>query len=178
MLIKSAVTEPESRAPSTTIRQDLCHGAGVHGRHKGWFSEFRTEQSQKIRQPVASLLETTPQKGPPRQAEAAARRHSQGKVVSLQVPCATPSSNFWELEVCDFCDISPPPRQADAGAPPPGGGDRPPEERLCWGGLGESRPAALPRGRPSPTSACRCPAAPCSWGSSGPRPAGHPRRRG
>lgn len=120
--MKSAVTEPESRAPSTTIRQDLCHGAGVHGRHKGWFSEFRTEQSQKIRQPVASLLETTPQKGPPRQAEAAARRHSQGKAVSLQVPCATPSSNFWELEVCDFCDISPPPRQADAGAPPPRGG--------------------------------------------------------
>lgn len=62
--MKSAVTEPESRAPSTTIRQDLCHGAGVHGRHKGWFSEFRTEQSQKVRQPVASLLETTPQKGP------------------------------------------------------------------------------------------------------------------
>lgn len=59
--------------------------------------------------------------------------------MSLQVPCATPSSNFWELEVCDFCDISPPPQKADTQvAPPAGGGDRPPEERLCWGGLGES----------------------------------------
>lgn len=51
------------------------------------------------------------------------RHHSQGgfgmlgrqetfeptlKVMSLHILCISPSSNFWDLEVCDFCDIFPP----------------------------------------------------------------------
>ena len=30
------------------------------------------------------------------------------KVMSLHILCISPSSNFWDLEVCDFCDIFPP----------------------------------------------------------------------
>lgn len=175
--MKSAVTEPESRAPSTSIRQDLCRGVGVHGRHKGWFSEFRTEQSQKIRQPVASLLETTPQKGPPRQEEAAARRHSHRGSRCLcrsRVRLQAAISGSWRCVT--FAIFPPHPEKQTRRWPPPGGGGETDHRRSACAGAGwASRAWGQPRGA---TSACRCPAVPCSWGSSGPRPAGHPRRRG
>lgn len=176
--MKSAVTEPESRAPSTSIRQDLCRGVGVHGRHKGWFSEFRTEQSQKIRQPVASLLETTPQKGPPRQEEAAARRHShRGSRCLCRSRARLQAAISGSWRCVTFAIFPPHPKKQTRRWPPRRGGGQTTRGAPVLGRVGRVGPGGSHGGR-SPTSACRCPAVPCSWGSSGPRPAGHPRRRG
>ena len=95
--------------------------------------------------------------------------------------CMTPSSHFWGLEVCDFCDIFPP--KEDTKVEPLETQDHQGRAFTRSRGWVKSR-----RGLPaahgslqvwlSPTNACRCPGELCSWDSGGPRPAGRPHRKG
>ena len=104
---------------------------------KGWFSHTGARTASKIRQSGASQFETTKRKahwgkkkkpaGGKSPEDTQTRQRSQldgmtwghrwggrkplnqhSRRMSLHVPCTTPSSNFWGLEVCYFCDIFPP----------------------------------------------------------------------